>query len=146
MRSGYSGAEHGKMFRQPMSDATAPTILIVDDYPDSLEVWELYLRGEGFEVLTAATGPQALERAISAAPDAIVMDLELPGLSGYEVARRLRAREDMQRTPLIAATGYSHDAQLDEARAAGFDVILVKPCDPEGLVREIRRLLDPSRA
>jgi len=129
----------------PMSDATAPTILIVDDYPDSLEVWELYLRGEGFEVLTAATGPQALERAIAAAPDAIVMDLELPGLSGYEVARRLRAREDMQHTPLIAATGYSHDAQLDEARAAGFDIILVKPCDPEGLVREIRRLLAAAR-
>lgn len=127
---------------QPGRGVSTPTILIVDDYPDALEVWELYLTAAGFRVLTAANGQHALECAQRSLPRLIVMDLELPGLSGYEVARRLRAAPATRDIPLIAATGYSHDAQLDEARAVGFDAILVKPCDPEGLVREIRRLLD----
>lgn len=121
--------------------ATAATILIVDDYPDALEVWAVYLQGEGFEVLTAATGPEALSCATSAIPDLAVLDLELPGLSGFEVARQLRALPATQHIPLIAATGYSHAVQLDEARDSGFDAVVVKPCDPDALVAEIRRLL-----
>jgi len=116
-------------------------VLIVDDYPDALDVWGLYLRAAGFRVVTASDGREALERATQDLPDAIVMDLELPGKSGYEVARDLRARTDTQAIPLIAATGYSHAKQLDLARACGFDLIIVKPCDPEALVTAIRRLL-----
>jgi CheY-like chemotaxis protein len=124
-----------------MSEPGAPRVLIVDDYPDAIEVWELYLRSEGFEVLTAANGHVALDTALAAMPDLVVMDLELPGLSGYEVARRLRAADGTRHIPLIAATGCSHDAQLAEARAVGFDAILIKPCDPGELVDEIRRLI-----
>lgn len=124
-----------------MSQSDAPRVLIVDDYPDAIEVWELYLTSEGFEVLTAANGQVALDTAIAARPDLVVMDLELPGLSGYEVARRLRAADATCGIPLIAATGCSHDTQLAEARAIGFDAILVKPCDPGELVGEIRRLI-----
>jgi CheY-like chemotaxis protein len=124
-----------------MSEPGAPRVLIVDDYPDAIEVWELYLRSEGFEVLTAANGHVALDTALAAMPDLVVMDLELPGLSGYEVARRLRAADGTRDIPLIAATGCSHDAQLAEARAVGFDAILIKPCDPGELVDEIRRLI-----
>jgi DNA-binding response OmpR family regulator len=72
-------------------------------------------------------------------PDVIIMDLELPGKSGYEVARDLKARPDTCAIPLIAATGYSHVKQLDLARASGFDAVMVKPCDPQSLVAEIRR-------
>jgi two-component system, cell cycle response regulator DivK len=82
-------------------------------------------------------------------PDVIIMDLELPGKSGYEVARDLKARPDTCDIPLIAATGYSHVKQLDLARASGFDAVMVKPCDPQSLVAEIRRLLrktDPAPA
>lgn len=121
--------------------ATDSTILIVDDYPDALDVWELYLRAEGFNVLTAADGPQALSSARAAVPDLVVMDLELPGMSGIEVANALRASDATRHIPIIAATGYSHSQQLDKGRTASFDAVMIKPCDPDGLVGEIRRLL-----
>jgi two-component system, cell cycle response regulator DivK len=123
------------------SFASHPSLLIVDDYPDALDVWGVFLRAEGFTVLTASDGQSAFAEAVREKPDVIVMDLELPGKSGYEVARDLKAREDTREIPLIAATGYSHNKQLDLARASGFDTVLVKPCDPQSLVAEIRRLL-----
>lgn len=104
-------------------------------------MWGLYLRAEGFDVLTASDGQSAYAEAVRKKPDLIVMDLELPGKSGFEVARDLKARADTSAIPLIAATGYSQVKQLDLARAAGFDAVMVKPCDPQSLVAEIRRLL-----
>jgi two-component system cell cycle response regulator DivK len=116
-------------------------ILLVDDYPDALEIWELYLGSLGYDVVTADDGPKALDRAHAQRPDVIVLDLELPGITGFEVARRLRGAAETAAIPLIAATGYSHVPQLDEAREAGFDSIVIKPCEPEALVAEIERLL-----
>jgi CheY-like chemotaxis protein len=124
----------------------AARILLVDDYPDALETWGLYLRTCGFDVITAANGKEAIEAALAERPDLIVMDLELPGISGFEAARRLRGMEATSAIPLIAATGYSHLHQLTEAQQAGFDVILVKPCDPAELVAEIQRRLAKVRA
>lgn len=124
--------------------AAASTILIVDDYLDALQVWEIFLRAEGFQVLTAGTGQQALSCATAAIPALVVMDLDLPDISGFEVARELRARAATCHIPLIAATGHSHVVQLDEALQSGFDAVMVKPCDPDVLVAEIRRLLDRS--
>jgi CheY-like chemotaxis protein len=121
---------------------TAATILIVDDYPDALDVWDLYLRASGFEVLRAEDGESALQCACENLPDLVVMDLELPGLSGLEVARALKARDDTRRIPLIASTGHSLPAKLDEARKSGFDLVLIKPCDPAELVEQIHRHLD----
>ena len=116
-------------------------ILIVDDYPDALEIWALYLRSLGYRVSTAADGVSALEQAQRFLPDLVVLDLELPRMSGTDVARRLRANPDTRYIPLIAATGYSHSRQLDAARTAGFNRIVVKPCEPDVLVEEIERLL-----
>ncbi|MEZ5284604.1 MAG: response regulator [Vicinamibacterales bacterium] len=126
--------------------AATPTVLVVDDYPDALQVWSLYLRSAGFEVLTAADGRDALAQIGSHHPDLVVLDLELPGLSGFQVARQLREQPETRTLPLIAATGYSYTKQLDQARQAGFDAILVKPCDPDTLVAEIRRLLADRQA
>jgi two-component system, cell cycle response regulator DivK len=120
---------------------TGKHILIVDDYPDALDIWALYLRSLGYRVSTAVDGDTALAQAERLLPDLIVLDLELPRLSGFEVAERLRANPDTQSIPLIAATGYSHMKQLDRARAAGFDAIVIKPCDPDMLVDEIERHL-----
>jgi len=131
--------------QQVVAVTLLPRLLIVDDYPDALDVWEVYLRAEGFNVLTASDGQSAFDKAVREKPDVIVMDLELPGKSGYEVARDLKARPDTCDIPLIAATGYSHVKQLDLARASGFDAVMVKPCDPQSLVAEIRRLLEKSR-
>jgi CheY-like chemotaxis protein len=123
----------------------AKRILLVDDYPDALEMWGLYLRSVGYDVITTDDGLKALDLATSAEPDVIVMDLELPGLSGFDAARRLRQDERTATVPLIAATGFSHAKQLEQARLAGFDAIVVKPCEPAALVTEIERRFTERR-
>ena len=95
------------------------TILLVDDYPDAVDVLALYLKGEGFEVLTANDGANALAEAMRSRPHLIVMDLEMPVLSGYEVAARLRQQAETRDIPLIAATGHSHARQLEDAVTGG---------------------------
>lgn len=117
-------------------------ILIVDDYPDALEIWTLYLRAVGYRVSTAADGQTAVAKAEQLRPDLIVLDLELPGISGFEAARRLRRNPATHDIPLIAATGYSHQRQLTMAHEAGFDRVVVKPVDLDCLGMEIERLLD----
>jgi len=121
-------------------------ILIVDDYPDALDIWALYLRSLGYRVSTASDGAAAIAQAESLLPDLIVLDLELPLVSGFDVARHLRANPDTSSIPLIAATGYSHSFQLDRARDAGFDQILIKPADPDALVEAIERLLSSTQS
>jgi two-component system CheB/CheR fusion protein len=121
-------------------------ILIVDDYPDTLAIWTIYLRVHGYQVSTAADGVSALAQAEQSQPDLIVLDLELPRISGFEAARRLRRNPATHDIPLIAATGYSHHRQLSLAREAGFDDVMVKPIEPESLVKVIERLLDRPAA
>jgi CheY-like chemotaxis protein len=121
-----------------------PKVLLVDDYLDSLEVWALYLSAEGFDVNTAADGLSALRLVESTTPDVVVMDLDLPGMSGIEVARALRAQPANVRLPLIAVTGHT-GTKLDAARQAGFDAALVKPCPPDALTLQIRQLLAEPR-
>jgi CheY-like chemotaxis protein len=123
----------------------ATRILLVDDYPDALEIWGLYLRSLGYRVDTADDGLKAVEQAHRVLPDIIVLDLELPGITGLEAAVRLRQSAQTKHIPLIAATGYSHMKQLDQARECGFDSIVVKPCEPAALVAEIERLLGAPR-
>lgn len=114
-----------------MAQTSGKHILIVDDYGDSLDVWELYLRALGYQVSTASDGAEALTQAQRLRP-------------GVDVARQLRGNPDTRSIPLIAATGYSHARQLARAREAGFNHIVVKPCDPNVLVEEIERLLKMS--
>jgi CheY-like chemotaxis protein len=123
------------------SNIVAKRILLVDDYPDALEIWGLYLRSVGYDVIEADDGLKAVAKAHQYKPDVIILDLELPGITGFEAAVRLRNAADTKEIPLIAATGYSHLKQLNQARASGFDSILVKPCEPAMLVSEIERLL-----
>ncbi|MEQ1573919.1 MAG: response regulator [Vicinamibacterales bacterium] len=122
------------------------TILIVDDSPDALGMWEMYLRAEGFAVLTALDGVAAISLATERRPDLILLDLELPGHSGTDVATILRGQASTRHIPLVAVTGHSHRNQLDLARQVGFDAIMIKPCDPISLLNEIRRLLPPPAA
>jgi two-component system cell cycle response regulator DivK len=121
--------------------SAVPTVLVVDDYLDALQVWEIFLRSAGFDVVTAADGQSALEAVERQRPDIIVLDLELPVLSGFEVARQLKRNAATRSIPLIAATGYSYAKLLKQAVQSGFDTVVIKPCDPAGLVALIRRLL-----
>ncbi len=125
---------------------TSIRILLVDDYRDALDMWGVYLRSCGYDVMTAADGLQAVEIARAQLPDLIILDLDLPGISGYEVARRLRSGGPTAAIPLIAATGFSQQKEIEAARESGFDVVLVKPCDPVRLVGEIGRILEQDRS
>src|SRR5690242_11862638 len=123
------------------TSARQPSVLVVDDYADALDVWSAVLGAAGFVVFTAASGPEALNTAVSNQPSIIVLDLGLPGLSGIDVARALRSREETRLVPLVALTGCSDPEELKAAEAAGFNAFFTKPCVPAELVAEIHRLL-----
>jgi two-component system, cell cycle response regulator DivK len=127
-----------------MDTGAGKHILIVDDYPDALDIWAIFLRACGYKVSTAGDGAEAIAQAERLLPDLIVLDLELPKVSGFDVAKRLRSVTATRKIPLIAATGYSHIKQLDNARASGFDHIVIKPCDPDMLVEKIECLLQSA--
>lgn len=117
-------------------------VLLVDDYQDALETWTMFLQASGYDVVTASDGRQAVERALSTRPDVVVMDLELPGVDGFAAARQMRAMPTTAAIPLIAATGYSSPRVLKAAQAAGFELVLVKPCDPERMLTAINRAVE----
>ena len=116
-------------------------LLLVDDYRDALDMWAVYLRARGFDIATATDGLAAVCVAREIRPDLIVMDLTLPGLNGCEAARQLRGWPETARIPIIATTGNTQPEELERARRVGFAAIMIKPCDPPGLVAEIERVL-----
>jgi len=121
-------------------------LLLVDDYADSLEMWAIFLRSSGYDVVTAMTGLEAIERAETTRPDLVLLDLQLPEMSGVEAARHLRASSATAHIPLIAVTGFSQPREHDEAREAGFDRVIVKPCEPAALLAEVESILGTSDA
>jgi two-component system, cell cycle response regulator DivK len=119
-----------------------PRVLLVDDYPDAREMYTEYLEFSGFEVVEAGNGMEALQRAIDASPDIILMDLSLPVMDGWEATRRLKADHRTASIPVVALTGHALAGISEGAKKAGCDAFVTKPCLPEDLVREIRRILD----
>jgi PAS domain S-box-containing protein len=117
-------------------------ILIVDDNVDAADAIGTLLALGGFEVATAHDPQTAIERARAGDPDVILLDIGLPGISGFELARRLRADAATARARLIAVTGYGQAADTQPALDAGFDGYLVKPVDVEELRARIAALLD----
>jgi two-component system cell cycle response regulator DivK len=116
-------------------------VLFVDDFVDTLAVWEYILELRGFEVLTSTDGLDALQLASTHHPDVIVLDLDLPGKHGLEVARLLGERTDTQHIPLIAVTGHSYDGIAERARASSFSAVFIKPPDPEALLAKIHEVV-----
>ena len=112
---------------------TARRILVVDDQPDSTDSLAMFLRLRGHEVHTAHDGPAALEELGRGRPEVVFLDLGLPGMSGYDVARQIRAQADTRDVRLVALTGYGTESDRVKSRAAGFDVHLAKPVDPQAL-------------
>jgi CheY-like chemotaxis protein len=109
-------------------------VLVVDDNVDAAEVLAEALRALGHEVAVAHDGREALVLAASFDPDAAVLDIGLPGMDGYELARRIRALAAARPPRLVALTGYGQDGDRVRAREAGFDVHLVKPVDLDAVV------------
>ena len=119
-------------------------VLLVDDYPDAREMYAEYLEFCGFDVVEAGNGMEALQRAAEAAPDIILMDLSLPVMDGWEATRRLKADKRTQKIPVVALTGHALAGISEGAKKAGCDAFVTKPCLPEDLVKEIRRVLDET--
>jgi CheY-like chemotaxis protein len=120
------------------SDAAPRSILIVEDNDDSREVFEMLLASFGHRVATAADGPSGVREASALAPDVVFIDIGLPGLDGYGVARRVRAALGTA-VYLIAVTGYGQPDDRRRAPEAGFDLHLTKPIDVRAVARMLAR-------
>ncbi len=105
-------------------------VLVVDDNVDTAESLSWLLQSCGHDVRVAHSGTGAVAAARDFCPDAVLLDVGLPDIDGFEVARRLRAAPECKRTVLVASTGYSRDRDRTRASEAGFDHYLVKPFDP----------------
>lgn len=125
-----------------MTDSKAPLILVVDDYQDAREMYAEYLQFSGFRVAEARNGNEAVEQAFSLRPDLILMDLSLPGMDGWEATRRLKADDSTKHIPIVALTGHALAGASEGAKKAGCDSFVTKPCLPDDLVVEVRRMLN----
>jgi two-component system, cell cycle response regulator DivK len=131
------------MINEPAAPPTKPPlVLVVDDFPDNRDMYMQYLEFSGLRVAEAQNGHEALEQAFALLPDLIVMDLSLPGLDGWEATRRLKADERTRAIPVIALTGHALAGHSKGAIEAGCDAFITKPCLPERLLEEIRKMLD----
>jgi two-component system alkaline phosphatase synthesis response regulator PhoP len=128
--------------------STAPTILVVDDEKNIVELVRLYLRSEGYQVEVAHDGREALEKVGTLHPDLVVLDLMMPELDGLEVTKRLR--RDGGKTPVIMLTAKGEDADKIVGLELGADDYLAKPFNPRELVARVRAVLrrtqEPDKA
>jgi signal transduction histidine kinase len=132
---GQEQEDAGKDFRR----AAPRRILVADDNLDTRESLALLLSLEGHSVYTASDGQQTLERAEEYRPDVALLDIGMPGMDGYEVARRIRARPWGGRITLVALTGWGQDADRIRSHDAGFDSHLVKPVDLDKVINVLAR-------
>lgn len=125
-----------------MTTDTGPLILVVDDYQDAREMYAEYLQFSGFRVAEARNGNEAVAQARALKPDLILMDLSLPGMDGWEATRVLKADEETRHIPIVALTGHALAGASEGARKAGCDSFVTKPCLPDDLVVEVKRMLN----
>jgi CheY-like chemotaxis protein len=112
-------------------------VLVVDDNHDSAESLQILLQLSGHEVRTAHDGLEAVNAAASFLPDVVLLDIGLPGLNGYEAARRIRALPSGRTLKLVALTGWGQERDRQQSTESGFDVHLVKPVDHGVLLKLI---------
>ena len=122
--------------------ANEPLVLVVDDFQDNREMYAEFLRFSGLRVEEASNGLEALDKSFALLPDLVVMDLSLPGIDGWEATRRLKADARTKNIPVLALTGHALAGYSEGAREAGCDAFVTKPCLPEELLAEIKRVLD----
>ena len=102
-------------------------ILIVEDNEDNRELAVKVLRNKGFETVTAVDGEEAIEKAVSEKPDLILLDISLPKLDGYEVAKRLKNMEEFKEIPIVAFTAHAMKGDREKVIVAGFEGYISKP-------------------
>ena len=126
---------------RPVPTPVMRKLVYVEDNADAREVMSALLRTFGYEVVEVALGAAALPAVTASRPDAVVVDIGLPDIDGYEVARRIRANLSTHATTIIALTGYGQLPDNHAALQAGFDAYLVKPVDIFDLTKKIEEIL-----
>ena len=116
-------------------------VLVIEDHEENRRILRLLLTSAGIEMTEAVTGEEGVAAAEKEPPDLILMDIQLPGLDGYEATRRIKAMPDLSHIPIIAVTSYALAGDETKTRAAGCDAYIAKPFSPRQLLAKVRELL-----
>ena len=122
-----------------------PIVLIAEDERELRQLYAQQLTISGFDVIEAANGAEAIDLTSTRLPDVILMDLSMPIVDGWEATRRLRANTRTAHIPVVALTAHDGSGELQRATSAGCDWFVPKPCAPDALITEIRRVLSAPR-
>ena len=128
------------------SQRDRPLVLIVEDQADLRQLYVEHLSMSGFDVLQAGNGADAIQTTAARQPDVVLMDLSLPIVDGWEATRRLKADAQTGHIPIVALTAHDGAGELKRATDAGCDWFVPKPCPPDALITELRRVLSPHGA
>jgi two-component system, cell cycle response regulator DivK len=117
-------------------------VLVIEDNERNLYLVTYLLERQGFQVCSARDGTSGIERAVAERPDLVILDIQLPQMDGYEVAKALRAVDALGDTPIVAVTSYAMPGDREKALAVGCNGYLEKPIEPLSFVEEISRILN----
>lgn len=116
-------------------------ILVVEDNPNNLYLIRFILKKNGFDISEAVTGEEGIIKAAEENPDLILMDIQLPGIDGFETTHRIRAIEKISEIPIIAITSYAMTGDREKALLAGCTGYIEKPIDPDKIISQITEFL-----
>lgn len=116
-------------------------ILVVEDNQDSRELVVKVLKNKGYQMIEAADGEEALEKAVAEKPDLILLDISIPKIDGYEVAKRLKSNEELKGIPIVALTAHAMKGDREKVIVAGFEGYISKPVNVRELPDQVRSYL-----
>jgi len=129
----------------PRAERQRPLVLIVEDQAELRHLYAQQFSISGFDVIEAGNGADAIEHTMTHAPDVVLMDLSLPVVDGWEATRRLKNDLRTAHIPVVALTAHDGSGELQRATRAGCDWFVPKPCPPDALITEVRRVLAAGR-
>ena len=122
-----------------------PVVLVTEDVTDARELFQVFLESEGFDVVTASNGREAVQRAQEIGPDVVVMDLSMPIMDGYSATEHLKNDARTRDIPVVALSGHVMAQHTARAREVGCDTIMPKPSSLTDVAAKIRTMLQPSK-
>lgn len=131
--------------RRHAGERDRPVVLIVEDQQDLRQLYAQQLIMSGFDVIEAANGAEAIDHTSTHLPDVVLMDLRLPVVDGWEATKRLKGDARTAHIPVVALTAHDGSGELQRATRAGCDWFVPKPCPPDALITEVRRVLAATR-
>ena len=120
---------------------SAKRVLVIEDHEDNRRIVRDLLTSAGYDIVEAASGEDGVLLAQAQTPDLILMDLDLPGIDGYEATRRIRQQPVLRSVPIVAVTSYALSGDDAKAFAAGCDAYVAKPFSPRALLAKVRELV-----